>query len=123
MALIPLTETGLRSAMRDRCYWQSGHPERETYVGWVSRGWRALEGSPYQDPSGSSVVFVQAYTRVRDGHTEQVLAHQRSAPARTGDNSAGGASSQQTDGGTGAPNTTPNGTAPPFSTSGRRKPV
>lgn len=113
MALIPLTETGLRSAMRDRRYWQSGHPEREAYVGWVSHGWRALEGSPYQDPSGSSVVFVQAYTRVRDGHTEQVSAHQRSAPARTGDNSAGGAHSQQTGSGAEAPNTTPNGAAPP----------
>ena len=113
MALIPLTETGLRSAMRDRRYWQSGHPEREAYVGWVSHGWRALEGSPYQDPSGSSVVFVQAYMRVRDGHTEEVSAHQRSAPARTGDNSAGGAHSQQTGSGTEAPNTTPNGAAPP----------
>lgn len=113
MALIPLTETGLRSALRDRRYWQSGHPERETYVGWVSRGWRALEGSPYQDPSGSPVVFVQAYTRVRDGHAEQVSAHQRSAPARTVDNSAGGASSQQNGGDTGSANTAPNGTAPP----------
>ena len=113
MALMPLTETGLRSAMRDRRYWQSGHPEREAYVGWVSRGWRALEGSPYRAPSGSSVVFVQAYTRVRDGHAEQVSAHQRSAPPRTGDNSAGGAASQQTGGGTEAPNATPSGTTPP----------
>lgn len=113
MALIPLTEEGLRGAMRDSRYWQSGHPEREDYVGWVSHGWRALHGSPYQDPSGSPVLFVQAYTRVRDGHTEQVSAHQRSTPARTGDNAAGGVPAQRAGGGAEQPATPPNDTAPP----------
>lgn len=56
MVLIPVTKTGLRSAVRDRRYWQSVYPEREAYLGWVSHGWRAFEGSPYQASSGNLVV-------------------------------------------------------------------
>jgi hypothetical protein len=79
MAFVPITEASLRSAMRDRRYWQSGHPEREAYVGWVTHGWHALEGSPHRSADGAAMVFVQAYSRVRDGQTEYVAAHWRSA--------------------------------------------
>lgn len=113
MALNPLTEKGLRSAMRDRRYWQSGHPEREAYVAWVTRGWRALAGTPYQDRAGNSIIFVQAYTRIRDGQTEHVPAHQRSAPARTSEVPSGGATPRQTNADTGSRATTPNDTTPP----------
>jgi len=42
MDLVPVTEAGLKRAMADKRYWQSGHPERPAYVGWVTEGWQAL---------------------------------------------------------------------------------
>ncbi|HYF07272.1 MAG TPA: colicin D domain-containing protein [Acetobacteraceae bacterium] len=75
-----LTEADLRAAMRDPRYWQTGHPERAAYAGWVGEGWQALHppGQPVR-----AAVWVRAY--VRDGHA--VSAHWRSAPARAGDTS------------------------------------
>lgn len=39
-----LTEADLRTAMRDRRYWQSGHPERAAYGAWVGGVACALSG-------------------------------------------------------------------------------
>lgn len=83
MSMIPMTEATLRQAMRDRRYWQPGHPDREDYAGWVTAGWRALGTSPHRSADGTAVVFVKAYDRERDRHVQHVAAHQRSAPPRT----------------------------------------
>jgi len=74
---VPVTEESLRAAMRDPRYWRSGHPEREDYNRWVTEGWQAFvrEG---QGKNGA--VQVRAYTRTRNGKTEQVGAHTRADP-------------------------------------------
>lgn len=68
-----LTEADLRAAMRDRRYWQAGHPERATYGAWVGEGWRALnpDGGPAR-----AAVWVRPYRR--EGHP--VAGHWRAAP-------------------------------------------
>lgn len=68
-----LTEADLRTAMTDRRYWQSGHPERMAYTGWVRQGWQSLH--PAGGPSRSAV-WVRPY--MREGH--QVAGHWRGAP-------------------------------------------
>lgn len=108
MSLIPITEADLRSAMRDRRYWTSGHPERESYVARVTKGWYAPEESPHRNAEGASIVFVRAYTRVRDGHAEHVSAHQRSAPPRSEGADAEGAAPWQGDGRAGSGGANPN---------------
>jgi len=71
---VRITEADLRAAMRDPRYWRSGHPERHSFAGWVSKGWQALYANE-AEPQTS--VWVRAY--VRDGHA--VAAHWRAAPA------------------------------------------
>lgn len=79
MVMIPLTESRLREAMRDKRYWQSNHAERPAYTAWVTEGWRAL----VESQAGDGVVHVQAYERRGpDGAVVQVQAHQRGAPGR-----------------------------------------
>lgn len=75
--LIPVTEESLRAAMRDPRYWRSGHPEREAYGRWVTEGWETFvrEGE-----GKNGVVHVRAYSRTRNGKTEQVGAHTRADP-------------------------------------------
>ena len=74
---VPVTEESLRAAMRDPRYWRSGHPEREDYNRWVTEGWQAfVRGGQGKD----GVVQVRAYTRTRNGKTEQVGAHTRADP-------------------------------------------
>lgn len=82
MASIPITHASLREAIRDPRYWQDGHPERKAYTDWVADGYQALEGSRLQNGEGRTMVFVSAYTRQRDGRTEQVSAYvqNRSSP-------------------------------------------
>nr|WP_149535892.1 hypothetical protein [Siccirubricoccus phaeus] len=81
MAEVPVTEESLRAAMRDPRYWQAGHPERDAFGRWVTQGFDALYG---EKGRSGGVVFVQAYTRVRNGKVEDVGAHQRSAPEGRG---------------------------------------
>jgi len=76
---VPVTEPALRRAMRDERYWRPGHPEREGFVGWVTDGYRQLASGT------SGMVFVRAYTRSRNGRTEHVAAHARSARPRAGE--------------------------------------
>ncbi len=78
---IRITETDLRYFMRDRRYWQAGHPERQGYVAWVTDGFRTLFGS--SDGAGSGAVWVKPYSRTRNGHTEQVAGHWRAPPPTT----------------------------------------
>ncbi|WPB86376.1 hypothetical protein [Sediminicoccus rosea] len=66
---IHVTEESLRAAMRDPRYWRSGHPEREEYNRWVTEGWRAVVN---EGQGKGGVVQVRAYTRTRNGKTEQV---------------------------------------------------
>lgn len=81
MALIPVTEASLRTAMRDPRYWRSGHPERQAFADWVGESFRALDAGA-QGGSGDGVVAVRAYTRTRGGKPEQVGAHLRSGGSR-----------------------------------------
>jgi hypothetical protein len=74
---IPVTEESLRAAMRDPRYWRSGHPEREEYHRWVTEGWQAFVN---EGQGKNGVVQVRAYTRTRNGKTEQVGAHTRADP-------------------------------------------
>lgn len=87
---IPVTEESLRAAMRDPRYWRSGHPEREEYNRWVTEGWRAVVN---EGQGKGGVVQVRAYTRTRNGKTEQVGAHTRADPpggdAKDGSESTG----------------------------------
>lgn len=73
MATVRITEADLRQAMRDRRYWQAGHPERHAYVNWVTEGWQALGDA--EKSGGTREVHVRAYSRVRDGRTEHVDAY------------------------------------------------
>lgn len=82
MPFVPITCKALRAAMRDPRYWQAGRPERQPFGSWVTQGFQALEGSALRDGEGRTMVFVRAYTRVRDGRTEHVGAHVRSNGAR-----------------------------------------
>lgn len=75
-----VTESSLREAMRDDRYWHAGHPERNAYVNWVGEGFQALVRA--EQAGDRSVVHVRAYSRVRDGRTEHVSDHLRSAPPR-----------------------------------------
>jgi hypothetical protein len=75
--LIPLTEAGLRSAMRDPRPWTSGHPEREAYAKWVTQGWQDFVRD---GPERGGMVQVRAYTRMRNGKPQQVAAHTRGDP-------------------------------------------
>lgn len=68
MPTIDMTERDLRNAMQDPRYWQAGHPEREDYARWVGNGWRQAAGSD----GSTAMVQVRAYTRTRNGRTEQV---------------------------------------------------
>lgn len=70
---IPLNRADLRQAMRDPRYWQSGHPEREDYRGWVGGAWRELHHGPGSD----GLIWVKPYTRRRDGETHEVSGHFR----------------------------------------------
>lgn len=70
---VRITEADLRAAMRDPRYWKSGHPEREGFSQWVTKGWKSL--LPTDSPAKGSV-WVKSY--VRDGH--RVAAHWRGAP-------------------------------------------
>jgi hypothetical protein len=73
----PITEAGLRAAMRDPRYWQPGHPERSSYVARVSEGWRTLvEAEAGQD----GAVNVRAYVRTVNGEAVSVAAHTRGDP-------------------------------------------
>lgn len=72
-----VTEESLRSAMRDPRYWRAGHPERDAYFRWVSDGWQAyVQGGEGRN----GIVHVRAYSRARNGKTENVAAHTRSSP-------------------------------------------
>lgn len=62
--------------MRDPRYWQSGNPERQAYVYWVTRGFQALYGEGNASKAGS--VWVEPYSRMRDGRKEDVSGHWRS---------------------------------------------
>ncbi|MBS7789796.1 hypothetical protein KTR66_07315 [Roseococcus sp. SDR] len=64
--------------MRDPRYQPLGHPEGEEYRAWVSRAWRPLQDSP-GGPDGDGLVWVQPYTRRRDGETQEVSGHFRHA--------------------------------------------
>ncbi len=77
---VPVTEASLRRAMRDARYWNNASLERPGYVRWVTEGYRALAGPTIRLPDGGGMVFVRAYTRSRDGKTEQVRAHYRADP-------------------------------------------
>lgn len=73
---IPVTSSDLRHAMRDRRYWQPGHPEQAAYHAWVSDGWRRVtEG----EAAGDGMVWVAPYTRHRDGEAQEVSGHYRHA--------------------------------------------
>jgi pimeloyl-ACP methyl ester carboxylesterase len=65
--------------MRDRRYWQAGHPERQEYVNRVTEGWQAL--ADVEQGGDRREVHVRAYSRVRDGRTEQVAAYVQTRPA------------------------------------------
>ncbi|WP_203073516.1 hypothetical protein [Falsiroseomonas ponticola] len=62
--------------MRNPRYWQSGNPERKAYVDWVTRGFQALYGEGNASKAGS--VWVEPYSRMRDGRKEDVSGHWRS---------------------------------------------
>lgn len=70
---ISLNRADLRQAMRDPRYWQSGHPERADYRGWVTDAWRQHQAGA----GGDGVVWVKPYTRRRDGETHEVSGHFR----------------------------------------------
>ncbi len=74
---VPVTEQDLREAMRDRCYWQPGHPERQAWSDWVTTGWQGLYPA---DGAARPMVWVRPYRR--DGHP--VEGHWRAAPMRDG---------------------------------------
>lgn len=74
---VPVTEQDLREAMRDRRYWQPGHPERQASSDWVTTGWQGLYPA---DGAARPMVWVRPYRR--DGHP--VEGHWRSAPMRDG---------------------------------------
>lgn len=85
MPTLPINEAALREAMRDRRYWQPGHPEREGYGAWVTEGWQALGAAP--DQGADTVVHVRAYERRGpDGDVIQVQAHTRGASPRAWEN-------------------------------------
>lgn len=71
-----IDEGELRRFMRDPRYRQSGHPERQAYVDWVTRGFQALYGEGNASKAGS--VWVEPYSRMRDGRKEDVSGHWRS---------------------------------------------
>lgn len=80
MPMIPMTEAKLREAMRDRRYWNAGHPERNAYATWVTATWQHVAS---QDGGGDGVVRVRAYERHgNDGKVHLVQAHTRAATAR-----------------------------------------
>lgn len=87
MARIAITEQDLRAAMRDRRYWQSGHPEREAYQARVTEGWRALAAAGWWDEGGKACtqVFVRAYERTRNGRREHVDAYTQCRPTGRGE--------------------------------------
>lgn len=70
---ISLNRADLRQAMRDPRYWQSGHPERADYRGWVTDAWRQHQAGA----GGDGLVWVKPYTRRRDGETHEVSGHFR----------------------------------------------
>lgn len=72
---VPVTEQDLREAMRDRRYWQPGHPERQAWSDWVTTGWQGLYPA---DGAARPMVWVRPYRR--NGHP--VEGHWRSAPMR-----------------------------------------
>jgi hypothetical protein len=85
MPTLPIDEAALREAMRDRRYWQPGHPERERYGAGVTEGWQALDAAP--DQGADTVVHVRAYERRGpDGDVIQVQAHTRGASPRPWEN-------------------------------------
>ncbi len=84
MATVRMRAGDLRAAMRDRRYWQAGHPERATYAAWVSEGWQRLHGPDATTEGGERIVQVQAYDRTRNGRREQVDAYTQRRPAGRG---------------------------------------
>lgn len=81
MPTIDTTERDLRNAMQDPRYWQAGHPEREDYARWIGDGWRQIAGSD----GSTAVVQVRAYTRTRNGRTEQVDSYTQTRQAAQGE--------------------------------------
>jgi len=71
---VRITEQELRKAIASDLYWRRGDPDRESYVAWVTEGFRALH-----EAGDASVVHVRAYERTRDGKLEKVAAHTRGA--------------------------------------------
>jgi hypothetical protein len=75
--------------MRDRRYWQSGHPERDDYARWVTEGFQALVAAEQAGASGTIEVQVRPYTRVRDGQTERVDGYVQKRRAGRGESRTG----------------------------------
>lgn len=96
---VPVTEASLRDAR----YWNNASLERPGYVQWVTEGYRALAGPAIRLPDGGGMVFVRAYSRSRDGKTEQVRAHYRADPPGGKDRGEGGGSGPGTRKGGGSP--------------------
>ncbi len=78
---IPLSAADLRQAMRDPRYWQPGHPEQAEYHAWVGGALRQLRAAEAR-PNANGLVWVDAYTRARDGATEAVSGHFRNTGGR-----------------------------------------
>jgi hypothetical protein len=86
---IPLSASGLRQVMRDPRYWRSGHPERADYHAWVTDAWQQLHAAESQ-PNSDGLVWVNPYTRTRDGETEEVSGHYRHAGGSSGSDATSG---------------------------------
>lgn len=84
MATVRIREGDLRAAMRDRRYWQAGHPERATYAAWVSEGRQRLHGPDATTEGGERIVQVRAHDRTRNGRREQVDADASRRPSGRG---------------------------------------
>jgi hypothetical protein len=84
---IPVSASDLRQAMRDPRYWQSGHPERGDYTTWVEGAFRQLHEGP---ANSDGLVWVNPYTRTRDGEIEEVSGHFRHSGKHGGHGDPGG---------------------------------
>jgi hypothetical protein len=89
MATIRVTETDLRAAMRDRRYWQPGHPERAAFGDWVTEGWQRLHGPDAATEGGERVVQVRAHDRTRNGRREHVDGYAQRRRGRGGADDTG----------------------------------
>ena len=84
MATIRVTEGDLRAAMRDPRYWQSGHPERGAYAGWVTEGWHRLHGAEATTEGGTRVVRVREGGRIVSRPVELGISTPEGVEIRTG---------------------------------------